>query len=152
MGDLLRTVVHIVVDRVEARLVRARIARSARVTGYSLRRRIINSVTKPIAAALEGMDKANPVAGFVDGSFTKIERWNAAARESIDINLTYISRSSRKERIARSAEGRTPVAFFDSIDENQIPSGRIALMQRSRHIVWIIAGRPHRIDFTICIL
>ena len=79
-----RTAVHVIVDAVDSRLVRAAVGRRRRAADrlQGLRRRVVDGVAGPRARpAVEHVPQAEPVAGLVHGDGAAAVAGHAAARQ-----------------------------------------------------------------------
>lgn len=145
---LLVGIIHVVVDGVIAGLVWARI-QAGRATRciVTLSRGIADKVTTASAAALESVEKVEPVSNLVDSSSTQVVWLSSSARNSLRINNATVldegGGSSCHTRLGEVAVAKSSAAIqLGSINKVEVESAVISLAELPLHRNLAVASSP----------
>lgn len=145
--DLLIGIIHVVVDGVITRLVRAGVSPSRATTCLlSLSRGVADEISTS-AAILEGVEKVEPVTNLVNGSSTQVVGLGTATRDSLGNNdATVLDKgrgSGRDVGLGEVAVSKSLKAVeLSNVCEVQVESAVISLAKLSLHGNLSITSSP----------
>lgn len=144
-------VIHVVVNGVQARLTRARIAANGAARGRaSLGRGISDEVTVPSATTLECVIEAEPVTDFMGCCLSEVEAGSRSAWHSLCIEGDAVTVECRAPRRHRGRE--VCIAKGVALKANLEVDVQVlvrSLAQSSLHSEFVVVNGPARVDSAI---
>lgn len=147
------TVVHVVVNGIEPRLVRAGVASNRASSGSArLRGSVVNLVSRPDAAALKRVSKAEPMSDFMSRSLAQAVEARVT-RERVGADRAAVSCPDCAARL-NIGLGEVAVAqvLSEAFQEVKVQVGVGAAVQDLLHVSLVAVDGPGSIDNSLGVL